>query len=522
MTDVSPWETPEESGFTLFIDYAGAGAKYRAKLSVQMDAAGLSVAFDGEASSDFHSNRIGLVVLHRPDDAGRAVSIGTCHGTVRNQRFPTEISPHQPFTDIKSMGWKRDGTAFSLEFRGETFETEDQRNWTDASFKTYGTPLSRPYPVAVTAGTSLHQSVRLIATASDTPLPELDAHPVIVAAVHDHAVATVPRLSTSASGFSTTIKPIPGLDALLVELSAADLETARLASIRAGQQALALGVPLDVRLVVSAPEQIPPLLGLLPLTNTVRLGAFDEASHMTEPTIWQALSAEANHRGFAGTLVAGARSHFTELNRASARIPLAAPTLVYSITPQMHATEVRHVVETLPMQRQTALNALRIGGGKPLYIGPVTLRARFNAVSTGNSGASTSMTTDPLQGEAFTAAWLLGSINELSLPGIQGISYFEASGPRGLVNEIESETPAGELFAQLAALHGSEILAVGDCPPGVVLYPVRVEDGIRLFAANLTAAALEIPVVFDDGSTRSLKLSAWSPTSCFIAASPTT
>ena len=35
---------------------------------------------------------------------------------------------------------------------GETFETEDQRNWSDASFKTYGTPLALPLPVEVTSG----------------------------------------------------------------------------------------------------------------------------------------------------------------------------------------------------------------------------------------------------------------------------------------------------------------------------------------------------------------------------------
>ena len=35
---------------------------------------------------------------------------------------------------------------------GETFETEDQRNWSDASFKTYGTPLHLPYPVEVAGG----------------------------------------------------------------------------------------------------------------------------------------------------------------------------------------------------------------------------------------------------------------------------------------------------------------------------------------------------------------------------------
>ena len=38
---------------------------------------------------------------------------------------------------------------------------EDQRNWTDASFKTYGTPLELPFPVEVVSGTKIVQTVTL-------------------------------------------------------------------------------------------------------------------------------------------------------------------------------------------------------------------------------------------------------------------------------------------------------------------------------------------------------------------------
>ena len=34
-------------------------------------------------------------------------------------------------------------------------------NWTDASFKTYSTPLSRPFPVEVASGEEIHQKVTL-------------------------------------------------------------------------------------------------------------------------------------------------------------------------------------------------------------------------------------------------------------------------------------------------------------------------------------------------------------------------
>jgi hypothetical protein len=44
---------------------------------------------------------------------------------------------------------------------------EDQRNWTDASFKSYGTPLELPHPVEISEGTRVKQSVSVrLATAA--------------------------------------------------------------------------------------------------------------------------------------------------------------------------------------------------------------------------------------------------------------------------------------------------------------------------------------------------------------------
>ncbi|WP_051388887.1 hypothetical protein [Arthrobacter sp. 35W] len=508
--------TREEHGaavLALDIDYAGTGAAYRAVLTVSVDAAGLSVAFDGEAPAAFASNRIGLVVLHRPDDTGRAITVGSPDGSAADQCFPSDISPHQPFLDVSSMAWKRDGTAFSLEFNGDTFETEDQRNWTDASFKTYSTPLSRPFPVAVAAGDRVHQSIRLAAVpAAAGSAPAAGALNPGVPVVRSHGAGIVPGLSTSASTSAAPLQRIPGMDALLVELGGSNLVGAADALHQAQEQAAALGVPLDVRLAVGGPDDLPGLLDLVPLARTTRLGVFDSATHVTEPALWQELNEQAGRRGFTGTLLAGARSHFTELNRASDRLPADAPALVYSITPQMHSTEVAHIIETLPIQRQTALNALRLGSGRPLHIGPVTLRARFNAVATDGTSDSAAAT-DPLQGEDFTAAWLLGSIAALTLPGVETMSCFEAAGARGLLDEAGTETPAGRLFTHLASLRGAVVLAVDGGVPGLVLYPVRAGDGaVVLFAANLTAAPVTSAVDLDNGRRHILSLPAFSAT----------
>ncbi len=61
--------------------------------------------------------------------------------------------------DIRSLAWTHDGVATTATFDGEVFEMEDQRNWTDASYKTYSTPLERPFPVVIADGAVIEQSV---------------------------------------------------------------------------------------------------------------------------------------------------------------------------------------------------------------------------------------------------------------------------------------------------------------------------------------------------------------------------
>src|SRR5262249_27971039 len=70
------------------------------------------------------------------------------------------------------------GATVQLEFAGDEFEMEDQRNWSDASFKTYCTPQSRPKPVTVQPGDKVQQSVKFTIKPPARPvLPALLGRP---------------------------------------------------------------------------------------------------------------------------------------------------------------------------------------------------------------------------------------------------------------------------------------------------------------------------------------------------------
>ncbi|QHK19042.1 hypothetical protein GU243_03940 [Pseudarthrobacter psychrotolerans] len=176
------WRTPQPAVRTLEVTqdngllqarwtvrFAGHGVEYDGFLTADFTPAAVEIAFEGTAVHTFRSNRIGLVVLHPPGDAGRDVTVEHPDGGSTAAQFPNDISPHQPFMDIAALEWADAdaGTAFRLSFTGDVFETEDQRNWTDGSFKTYSTPLARPFPVDVAAGDAVRQAVRLEAAIMD-------------------------------------------------------------------------------------------------------------------------------------------------------------------------------------------------------------------------------------------------------------------------------------------------------------------------------------------------------------------
>ena len=137
-------------GVDLEISLRGLGADIGARLEVRADDTRLGVRLVATSRTEFLSNRLGLIVLHPPVVAGAELTIGTSSGDIRRTAFPVAVAPHQPAMDIRSLAWAYDGVATTATFAGDVFEMEDQRNWTDASYKTYSTPartsLSRRDP----------------------------------------------------------------------------------------------------------------------------------------------------------------------------------------------------------------------------------------------------------------------------------------------------------------------------------------------------------------------------------------
>ena len=173
--EVAPtqWETTfdsERNAVSLFARHKSdlVDFEWRGTLEIAPDHRSVQFAFEGKVRRDMDVCRLGLIVLHPPE-----AMIGS-RVTARSQQaessvaIPAQISPQpivdgvpgsltEPFSDLKI---ERSGFGvLKLSFSGDLFELEDQRNWGDASFKSYCTPLRLGYPRAVQEGTRISHRV---------------------------------------------------------------------------------------------------------------------------------------------------------------------------------------------------------------------------------------------------------------------------------------------------------------------------------------------------------------------------
>ena len=135
---------------------------YRARIVGNADGS-LRFGGIGTPETDFLTNRTGFVVLHGVEGiSGHGVEVSEVGGDVVDTRFPEVIDPVQPIMNIRALTHEVvPGLKVTCSMLGDTFEMEDQRNWTDASYKTYVRPLGLPHPYTLTAGETLEQAVEL-------------------------------------------------------------------------------------------------------------------------------------------------------------------------------------------------------------------------------------------------------------------------------------------------------------------------------------------------------------------------
>jgi hypothetical protein len=489
-------------------------------------------AMDGEARSTFARNRIGFCVLHPFRECpGQPCRVEHADGSVEEGAFPRFISPHQPFKEIRAISHEVvPGLRAEVRFEGDIFEMEDHRNWTDASLKTYCTPLALPYPVEVRQGTRIAQSVTLTLSSSAPPQPSAGEDAAVRLAFRNTPPVGLPRigLGVASHGQPLSAKEVERLRMLRLGHLRLDLRLsgpAHAAALRrATEEARALGVPLQVAVILSntAEAELDRLLGLLEEVRppVVEWLVFHQGEMSTSER-WVRLARERLGRYDPASKVgAGTNAFFTELNRG--RPPINALDLAcYSINPQAHAFDNAALVENLEAQAATVESARQFLGDLPLAVGPVTLKARFNPSATGPERElgpdELPAPVDVRQMSLFGAAWTLGSLKYLAESGAESVTYYETTGWRGVM-ETGSGSPKPELFrslpgtvfplfhvlADVGEFMGGEVLPLSTSDPlRANALALRKDGRARVLVANMTSQAQNVSV---EGITRRVQM----------------
>ena len=221
----------------------------------------ITYTMSGQALRGFRYCRIGFCVLHPPEHGSyRGI---TPAGPITGE-LPKAIAP-QPyeggfyiplFDAVSSLTVSLpSGVEARFDFEGDLFEMEDQRNWTDGSFKTYCTPLSLGYPHTANAGQNFTQQVSI--TASGPASPSHAGAEKVNLSLGAPLRRTLPRLglgmATHDAGLSRTDEELLGalnLDHLRVDLHLSDRDVLTHLA-RAEQECRALGCGLELALFLT-------------------------------------------------------------------------------------------------------------------------------------------------------------------------------------------------------------------------------------------------------------------------------
>lgn len=475
----------------------------------------ITFSMDGEARSTFLRNRIGFCILHPIEEcAGQPCRVEKVDGSLEEGVLPLFVAPHQPYADMRAISHLvAPGLWAEVRFAGDTFEMEDQRNWTDASYKTYCTPLALPFPAQVKQGTRITQSVTLTLQGQIDAAAGAESPVGLTFAVRQAPAVPLPHIGLGLAGHGGRLTPreIERLRALNLAHLRADLWMARpdweRTLARAIGESRALNVTLELAVILSdaAEDQLKALLAAL---NAAARSARPRISrwlifHQGEKSTserWIRLARDLlGDWQSDARLVAGTNHFFAELNRD--RPPAALlDAVTYSINPQVHAFDNASLVENLAAQAGTVDSARQFSAGRPIIVSPVTLRMRLNPNATAAepepAPGELPGRVDVRQMSLFGAGWTAGSLKYLAESGVESATYYETTGWLGVM-ETEAGSPLpdrfrserGAVFPMYHVFADVGEFAEGQVLPGESSDPLTV-DGLALRSAGRTRVLL--------------------------------
>lgn len=486
------------------LEHRGGDIAFDWTLEAEGDARGaVEYIMRARARGTFAFAKVGLNIHHPIAGlAGRrwtAVGPGTPLEGVMPERIHPQVELrregwHLPlFPPVRELALDHEAGTMRFSFGGDLYEIEDQRNWSDASYKTCSMPANTGYEHHVVDGQEIVQRLRM------TFEPREPRQRSAVRRVAGPPSGADARLEIGP--LAGRVLPPIGLayagalhDAAAVRIAALapahlrlDLDLGATGWERAFADGLAtcvrVGAAAELALFLAGDPR--PALSYIDRAvrdseaRVARVLAFRPDEQVT-PTAWvmlvrKALTLDAPIGG-------GTNLYFNELNRS---LPDLRPfaVIAWSLNPQVHAFGDRDLVENLDGQGEQLRSGRAFAGDRQLVVTPVSLRPRFNAVA--RPGMPSADNADPRQETLFGAAWTLGSLKQCAEGGADAVTYYETSGRCGVLDG-GGTYPLYHVLADATALTGGLVHACRSGEePWLSGLAVRTAGTLVVLVANL-------------------------------------
>lgn len=490
-------QSTNSTGFDLLYkgEFLQGDIKLEASFELHGKSSGeITFSFTAVALTSFYRNRIGFCTLLPIDECmGKKYRVIQSDNQIINSIFPKHIVPWQPNIDIKSISYAlSDNANVTATFDGDLFEMEDQRNWTDYSYKIYSTRLSDPLPVFIEKGTTIEQRVVFTVTPHDPIMSGLITKPdkPVNLKYHSYDTIRIPQIGTSldcTSRYSIDKDNICQFAFIRFDLYFELPDTYNhILSILSMCRSLSLKPELVLYLTNNIQDDLAKFVNYwLPSEiSPARIIVLKQNEPIvSESTIAAAKSVLA--QAFPETsLVFGTDRYFVELNRSRNSIDLC-DRYCYSLNPQVHTFDNESIMENLPGIDSTIQMAGALFGNKPIHITPITLRPRINRANPSKAGGP-DMRLYGLFGAAWTAGALFYSIGN----NVESICLLQINGDHGIFDNIRhTVTPAYHVLSKAASFSGGHFRRMtSGTITSIVAFQLQKENRNLFIIANTTNA----------------------------------
>lgn len=455
---------------------------FRVHVNVTVAEGFIIIETSGTSCSDFKKNRIGLCVHLPASLKGIPCQVIHSDNTQTISVFPALISPHQPFKNISEINWMHDEKKIKIAFEGDVFEMEDQRNWTDASYKIYSTPLDFPFPVEVKKGDTFYQKITISLTDIENftlkDTEEVTANSLLTCPnIGIFDFNNLNALDTKKQLFSFT-----RIDFRLHKHSWKDdiLQTM--------ERALNPQLPIYCVLYLSEKykAEIKDFLHFIEEMqlnkNIHSVALLSSQSFVLSDAVLEEICFDLHVALPTSRIGGGTDANFAQLNRNRANTD-SLDFLFYSIQPQEHASDKLSIIENIMGQYDTVATAKSFSRGKDIDISALSFYRRFNA----NVDFVTKK--DTLKdynhkGTNFETAWYIGAMHQLIVAGVKSVT---------LVCSLEQDSPLLKFFHYMATFRPEYFYSEGSFSPEEYSFISWKSKGKKYSVfANLTSEALEL------------------------------